>query len=121
MDTVLILAANVVAVLVILLIAVYLSLDKYRFQIERQFTAVEDETYALVCQAGEQAAYDRLRHTAEKLTFLAELWEKGPLVPLECFVEVYNDLAHKYNFRISSRLVKPFAQLLRLRPYPTFR
>lgn len=127
--------ANILAAAVILLILVYLVNDRRRFQIERQFRAVQepfDEWAALAGRidgCGEDAAeYRETKSISRKYGLLATLHERTYLsrsmrmrqleAELAPFCSVYNAMADKFNRRLGGRVSGPIMRLLGFRPFP---
>ena len=118
MEAVLVIAAALIVLVGLLLIAIYLTYDKYRFQIERQFSSVSEGIHAAMSYSVHGEAYARLKKTTEKLSFLAEVFPIPELVPYQGYFDVHNELAHKFNYKLSASVFRRILPLLGFRPFP---
>lgn len=118
METVLIIVADLVVLIGLFLIVLYLAYDKYRFQIERQFSSVSEGIRAAMNCSVHGEDYARLKKTAEKLRFLAEIYPIPELDPYQGYFDVHNELARKYNYRLSASVFRRILPLLGFKTYP---
>ena len=118
MEAVLVIAAALIVLVGLLLIAIYLTYDKYRFQIERQFSSVSKGIHAAMSCSVHGEAYVRLKKTTEKLSFLAEIFPIPELAPYQGYFDVHNELAHKFNYKLSASVFRRILPLLGFRPFP---
>lgn len=130
-----IILANAAAVCIIFLIAVYLWLDKKRFQVERQFRVVADlfdgwmhcASAIPSCKDGAEA-YFKTRNISAKYRAIGNVSQLawGQETPemkriaeeLGVFLGVYHALAENYNRRLNSRFTGKVARLLGFKKFP---
>lgn len=120
METILIIAADIVVLVGLFLIVLYLAYDKYRFQIDRQFSSVSEEIGAALCLTPHREAYSKLKKTWEKLGFLAKIYPVPELDSYQGYFDVHNELAHKYNYKLSASVFRRILPFLGFKPYPLF-
>lgn len=127
--------ANIAAIVVMFLIAVYLWLDKKRFHVERQFRAAEalfDEWMMRASEAvscGEAAeAYRRTKNISAKYRAIdrasrAAWGHETPAMKetaeeLHVFLGVYRALAEDYNRKLNSKFTGLIARFLGFKKFP---
>lgn len=135
---ILILSANIAAVIIIVLIVVYLTEDRRRFRVESQFRAVSglfDEWVSLAAQCpgcgSHAAAYQKTKNISEKYRQIDAMISASAghgsvrmlsleqeLVP---FTQIYRGLAEPYNRALSGRLGGRIMRFLGFRPLPSLR
>ena len=120
METVLIIAADIAVLVGLFLIALYLAYDKYRFQIDRQFSSVSEGIGAALCLTPHSEAYSKVKNTWNKLGFLAEIYPISELEPFQVYFDVHNELAHKYNYKLSASVFRRILPFLGFKPYSVF-
>ena len=135
MESVGLILLDIITLLVIVLICVYLTQDRRRFRVERQFVAVRADfdawvTLASRCPACASAAdaYFSTRNVSKKYARLAELYKDSRGAETEAMMEqeaellpfcaVYNALAEEYNRRLMGKLREPVMRILGFRPLP---
>ena len=135
MESVGLILLDIITLLVIVLICVYLTQDRRRFRVERQFVAVRADfeawvTLASRCSACASAAdaYFSTRNVSKKYARLAELYKDSRGAETEAMTEqeaellpfcaVYNALAEEYNRRLMGKLREPIMRFLGFRPLP---
>lgn len=120
MEAAAILAVDLLVVAALFLIVLYLAYDKYRFQIERQFTGVFGQISTALADTPYAAALASRRKTPARLSYLCEIRHIPELEPYRGYFEVHNELARKFNHRLSVSVFRKVLAALRFRPYPLF-
>lgn len=132
---ILIISANVIAVILIFLILVYLWLDKKRFHAESQFRAVRhlfDDWMDLAAVfpecSGAVSRYRKTKNVSEKYRAIGEVsrlvWgrETAEMLSigdeLSVFLGVYRALAEEYNRRLNSKFTGVIARFLGFKKLP---
>lgn len=130
-----IIVVDIIAVLALVVIFIYLNLDKKRFRIEVQFRPVRDALDAWIDAARERpecaaeaALYAKTRNVTKKYRALAAASEKAQghetarmrecAAELAAFAEVYNDMAGDFNRSLERPVTGRIARLIGFRSLP---